>query len=143
MGERDSLALRTLELQAEKNSLDLQEVKEVVSKLLIKVDNHSSIPEWLTLEQACALKGGASFNTVRCAAYLRPGAGNPKFQRYCGGRLVFHRDTVVIPWLSVTDDNLEEYLKNVCEIKVIPEKILKIIKKAKEKNEIVTMKEVV
>lgn len=143
MGERDSLALRSIELQTEKNSLELQEVKEVMNKLLSKVDNHSAIPEWLTLEQACALKGGASFNTVRCAAYLRPGAGNPKLQRYCGGRLVFHRDTVVIPWLSVTDDNLEDYLINVCEIKVIPEKILRIIKKAKAKNETATIKEVV
>ena len=44
-------------------------------------------------------------------------------QRHCGGRLVFNRDEVVIPWLQVTDENLLEYMTETCGITQIPEKL--------------------
>lgn len=116
------LDVKTVMLQEERTQRDLQELKEGMNKLLSMVVNHSDIPEWLTLDQAVALKG-LNKNTVKCNPYLRPGAGNPKMQRHCGGRLVFHRDEVVIPWLQVTDENLLEYMTETCGITQIPDKL--------------------
>ena len=116
------LDVKTVMLQEERTQRDLQELKAGMKKLLAMIVNHSDIPEWLTLDQAVALKG-LNKNTVKCNPYLRPGAGDPKMQRQCGGRLVFYRDEVVIPWLQVTDENLLEYITETCGITQIPEKL--------------------
>ena len=76
------LDVKTVMLQEERTQRDLQELKAGMKKLLAMVVNHSDIPEWLTLDQAVALKG-LNKNTVKCNPYLRPGAGNPKMQRHC------------------------------------------------------------
>lgn len=123
------LDVKSVMLQEERNSRDLQEIKEGMNKLLSMVVNRSDIPEWLTLDQAVALKG-LNKNTVKCNPYLRPGAGNPRMQRYCGGRLVFNRDEVVLPWLRVTDENLLEYLTETCGITQIPDKLKQKLEKA-------------
>lgn len=116
------LDVRTLMLQEERSLRELQELKEGMQKILSMVVTHSELPEWVTLEQACSVKG-LNKNTVKCNPYLRPGAGNPTMQRHCGGRLVFNRDEVVIPWLSVTDENLLEYLTETCGLTHIPDKL--------------------
>lgn len=126
------LDIKTVMLQEERNSRELQEVKEGINKLLSMVVTHSEIPEWVTLDQAIALKG-LNKNTVKCNPYLRPGAGNPKMQRHCGGRLVFNRDEVVLPWLSVTDENLIEYLTITCGITHIPDKLRQKLEKAENR----------
>lgn len=120
-------------LQEERNRRDLQELKESVQKLLSMSVSHSDIPEWLTLDQAVALKG-MNLNTVKANAYLRPGAGNPKMQRYCAGRLVFHRDSVVLPWLSITDESLLEYITETCGVTKLPDKLKTKLEKAKLRN---------
>lgn len=133
MDRNIDLDVKTMILQEERNRRDLQELKESVQKLLSMSVNHSDIPEWLTLEQAVALKG-MNLNTVKCNAYLRPGAGNPKMQRYCGGRLVFHRDSVVLPWLKITDESLLNYITQTCGLTTIPEKIRIKLEKAELRN---------
>ncbi len=133
MDRNFDLDVKTMILQEERNRRDLQELKESVQKLLSMSVNHSDIPEWLTLEQAVALKG-MNLNTVKCNAYLRPGAGNPKMQRYCGGRLVFHRDSVVLPWLKITDESLLNYITQTCGLTTIPEKIRIKLEKAELRN---------
>lgn len=130
MDRNFDLDVKTMILQEERNRRDLQELKESVQKLLSMSVNHSDIPEWLTLEQAVALKG-MNLNTVKCNAYLRPGAGNPKMQRYCAGRLVFHRDSVVLPWLNITDETLLDYITITCGLTKIPDKIRIKLEKAK------------
>lgn len=133
MDRNIDLDVKTMILQEERNRRDLQELKESIQKLLSMSVNHSDIPEWLTLEQAVALKG-MNLNTVKCNAYLRPGAGNPKMQRYCGGRLVFHRDSVVLPWLKITDESLLNYITQTCGLTTIPEKIRIKLEKAELRN---------
>lgn len=133
MDRNFDLDVKTMILQEERNRRDLQELKESVQKLLSMSVSHSDIPEWLTLEQAVALKG-MNLNTVKCNAYLRPGAGNPKMQRYCGGRLVFHRDSVVLPWLKITDESLLNYITQTCGLTTIPEKIRIKLEKAELRN---------
>lgn len=124
------LDIKTVMLQEERNLRELQAVKDGLNKLLSVTVTQSNIPEWVTLDQALALKG-LNKNTAKCNPYLRPGAGNPKMQHHCGGRLVFHRDEVVIPWLSVTDENLEEYMIKTCGFKQIPEKLRQKLEKVK------------
>lgn len=116
------LDVKTVMLQEERSLRELQELKEGMQKILSMVVTNSELPEWVTLDQACLAKG-LNKNTVKCNPYLRPGAGNPKMQRHCGGRLVFNRDEVVIPWLSVTDENLLEYLTETCGLTHIPDKL--------------------
>ena len=126
------LDVKTVMLHEERTLRELQELKVGLNKLLSTVVTHSDIPEWVTLEQAVALKG-LNKNTVKCNPYLRPGAGNPKMQRYCGGRLVFNRDEVVIPWLHITDEGLLEYLTETCGITHIPDKIRQKLEKAEKR----------
>ncbi len=128
------LDVKTVMLQEERTLRELQELKEGKNKLLSTDVNHSAIPEWVTLDQAVALKG-LNKNTVKCNPYLRPGAGNPKMQRYVGGRLVFNRDEVVLPWLHVTDDNLLEYMTKTCGITHIPDKLRQKLNKAENRLE--------
>ena len=135
MDRNIDLDVKTMILQEERNRRDLQELKESVQKLLSMTVNHSDIPEWLTLEQAVALKG-MNLNTVKANVFLRPGAGNPKMQRYCAGRLVFHRDSVVLPWLKITDELLLEYITTTCGLTKIPDKIRVKLQKAEHRNEI-------
>lgn len=126
------LDVKTVMLQEERTLRELQELKEGMNKLLSMVVNHSEIPEWVTLDQAVALKG-LNKNTVKCNPYLRPGAGNPQMQRYCGGRLVFNRDEVVLPWLTTTDESYIQYMTETCNITHIPDKIRQKLEKARNR----------
>lgn len=123
------LDIRSVLLQTERNGRELTELKERMDSLCTSV-NPKTQPEWLTLEEAAALKG-VNFNTVKSNPLLRPGAGNPQMQRYCNGRLVFNYQQVVVPWISVTDDSLEEYLTKVCHVTAIPPKIQRLMQNAK------------
>lgn len=126
------LDVKSVMLQAERNARELAALKDGMNKLLASVTTQN-IPEWVTLEQAVSLKG-TNLNTTKSNVLLRPGAGNPALQRHCNGRLVFNYHDVVLPWISVTDENLGEYLQNVCHIQVIPDKIKRIIENAKTRT---------
>ena len=126
------LDIKTVMLQEERTLRELRELKEGMNKLLSMGNNHSDIPEWLTLDQACALKG-VNKNTIKCNPWLKPGAGLRSMQRYCSGRLVYNRDEVVLPWLRVTDENLLEYLTETCGITQIPEKLKQKLEKARNR----------
>lgn len=138
------LDVKTVMLQEERTLRELHELREGMQKLLSMIVTNSELPEWVTLDQACSAKG-LNKNTVKCNPYLRPGAGNPKMQRHCGGRLVFNRDEVVIPWLSVTDENLMEYLTVTCGITHIPDKVRQKLEKAgnRLRNPVLVPQEVV
>ena len=127
------LDVKTVLLQQEREAREIQELKESLNKILTAVVNHNDIPEWLTLEQAVKLKGGNTLNTVKCNVWLRPGAANPRLHRYCGGRMVYHRDEVVLPWLQVTDENLREYIINTCGISQIPQELERKLVKAEQR----------
>ena len=124
------LDVRAVMLQQEREARDIQELKESISKILAALVNHNEIPEWLTLEQAVKLKGGSALNTVKNNIWLRPGAINPQLHRYCGGRLVYNRDEVVLPWLRVTDENLRDYITHTCGISSIPAELEAKLRKA-------------
>lgn len=135
MGNLD-LDIRQIMLVQEREVRELQELRDALNKLLSTVVSHTDIPEWLTLEQACALKGANTYNTVKQRFWLKPGAGLPKFQKVCGGRIVYNRDAVILPWLNVTQDKLLYYLTCVCGLKTsnLPPKLVKELEEAAEQG---------
>jgi hypothetical protein len=67
---------------------------------------YKGLPEWVTLAQAAALKGGPALNTYRQRSFLQPCCG--RNHRIVGGRRCWHRDEV-IRWLGITDAELKGY----------------------------------
>lgn len=66
------------------------------------------LPEFITLEQAARLKGGASLNTYKTRYYLQPCGGAQSVR--VGGRKCWKRADV-LEWLSVDDTALDSYLR--------------------------------
>ncbi|MBR4321800.1 hypothetical protein [Treponema sp.] len=125
------LDLRQIMLAQERSMREMQELKEGLNKVLSSVITHADIPEWVDLKQACQLKRLNSFNTVKQHFWLKPGCGQKKFQRICDGRIVYNRDEVIIPWLSVTSENLLSYLENCgLDKSCLPEKLRKELEAA-------------
>lgn len=131
------LDIRQIMLAQEREMREMQVLREDLNKILSMSVNRRDIPEWLTLEQACALKGANSYNTVKQRFWLKPGAGLKKFQKVCGGRIVYNRDEVIIPWLNITSENLLYYLTSVCGLKTssLPEKLVRELEEASEQKE--------
>ena len=131
------LDIRQIMLVQEREIREMQELRDGINKLLSMVVSRTDIPEWLTLEQACALKGANTYNTVKQRFWLKPGAGLPKFQKVCGGRIVYNRDEVILPWLNVTQENLLYYLTSVCGLSAssLPRKLVQELEAAAKQVE--------
>jgi len=94
----------------------IQGIELKMSQLLLAVrerdaDNErqkllKEMPEWVTLEQALAYKGGAAKATLYSQAWLQPCCGANS--RFVGGRKCWRRNDV-LEWLDVTDDTLWQY----------------------------------
>ena len=66
------------------------------------------LPEFITLEQAAKLKGGASLNTYKSRQHLQPCGGTNSVR--VGGRKCWRKE-LVVEWLTVDDSFLELYLE--------------------------------
>lgn len=108
MTEMEKLQFQGLELAIKKLQLLVEEGIEVQKKEQERNALKRELPEWLTLEQAVRLKGGASLNTYKTRSLYQPLCGIR--ESTVGGRKVWNKDTV-IEWLSITDDKLNEYKK--------------------------------
>lgn len=73
---------------------------------------NNELPEWLTLEQAIALKGGGKLATYRTKPKYQPLCGYPEGK--VSGRRVWRKETI-LEWLEVTDDQLDAYHEKVVE----------------------------
>lgn len=125
------LDIRQIMLSQEREKRELQELRAGINQLLANMVTRTGIPEWVDLKQACELKRLNSYNTVKQHFWLKPGCGQKKYQRICEGRIVYHRDTVIIPWLSVTSENLLSYLENCgLDKSCLPEKLRKELEDA-------------
>ena len=122
------LELKEIQLQNEKLLRELAEVHELLTSVQPQKENKK---EFYTIEQCVSLKGGAALNTYKANRLLLPGAGNPQYASYIGGRLCFAHD-VVMKWLRVTDADYPEYARS-CGVSILPEKFAILAKKAKEK----------
>jgi hypothetical protein len=84
------------------------------------------LPEWITLDRAAALKGGAAYETYNTKYWLQPCCGLKS--RRIGGRKSWRREDV-IDWLPVTDEGLYEYAKKMGA--KIPEKFKEMTEAAR------------
>jgi hypothetical protein len=67
---------------------------------------YETAPEWITLEAAAAMKGGAALATYKSKLFLQPCCGLN--YRLIGGRKCWRREEV-IRWIGVTDADLKKY----------------------------------
>ena len=125
-----SLDLDVKELQIQNQKL-LRAIEEVQEMLSIPSNEHSLAKEFYTVEDCAELKGAAALNTYKSNRFMLPGCGNPKYSVFILGRLAFPHD-VVMRWLKVTDSDYLEYAKE-CGVSVVPEKYVRLAKKALEK----------
>jgi hypothetical protein len=99
-----------------KDNLFLQALDLKLSQLIIDVNRRfddeerakalKDLPEWISIQDAAKIKGGAALDTYKTQYWLQPCCGLKS--RRVGGRKVWHRDNVV-EWLSISDDKLWEY----------------------------------
>lgn len=122
------LELKTLQLQNEKLLRELS----IVHKMLESVQpQKETVKEFYTVEDCAELKSGAALNTYKTNRFLLPGCGNPRYSAYIAGRLCFPREEVM-KWLKISDAEYLDYAKE-CGVTVVPEKYLRLSKKAQEK----------
>jgi len=119
------LELKQIQLQNERLYRELAEIQKILAKPEDKVVFEK---EYYTIEDCAGLKGGAALNTYKCNRFLLPGCGNPKYQVHIAGRLCFPREEVM-KWIRFSDEDYLEYAKE-CGITVVPEKYIKLAKKA-------------
>jgi hypothetical protein len=102
MNAQESLVLQGVQLAVDRLALEIAtQRKDAEEQARFK-----SLPEWVTLEQAAAVKGGPALVTYRQRPFLRPCCG--RNFKMVGGRQCWHRDRV-IEWLGITDAELKRY----------------------------------
>lgn len=122
------LEIKEIQLQNEKLIRELAEVHKLLETVIPQSENKK---EFYTIEECATMKGGAALNTYKANRLLLPGAGNPQYASYIGGRLCFSR-TVVDEWLHITDAEYPDYARR-CGVSVLPNKFAILSKKAQDK----------
>jgi hypothetical protein len=111
-------------------TLNLPQLTKILNTLeSMNLDKHGQ--HWYTLTQACAFKfgekpKGISTHTIRTCCALQPRGGIP--DAFQSNRKVWEASTIE-RWCLVTDETLEEYLKEVCPGRMIPERIARALAK--------------
>lgn len=107
----ENLEFKGIQLSISRLELLLEEMMKQQEKEKSKiVSKFEELPEWITLEQAAALKGGGALNTYKRNARLQPQCGIR--EGTVSGRKVWRKSTVE-EWLNITDDQIDEYEKQV------------------------------
>jgi hypothetical protein len=99
-----TLAIQSLELKFSQFIIALSENERRKEEAI----KFRDLPEFLTLEQAVNLKGGAAVATYATKYWLQPCCGLES--KRVGGRKVWRKD-LVLEWIEITDDMLFEYGK--------------------------------
>jgi hypothetical protein len=102
MNAEENLVLQGLKLEIANLALQIAGQRRET----VEAAQYKGLPEWVTLEQAAALKGGPALTTYRQKPFLQPCCG--RNYRIVGGRHCWHRDDV-IRWLGITDAELKRY----------------------------------
>jgi len=102
MKDNESLALHGMQIAIERLTMELAKQRQEAEAQA----RYKDLPEWVTLKQAAALKGGPTFITYEQKSFLMPCCG--KNSEIVGGRRCWHRDDVIV-WLGITDKKLKQY----------------------------------
>ena len=102
MKSSEALTLHGMQIAIDRLAFEIaQQRKEAEEQSRFK-----GLPEWVTLKQAAALKGGPTYTFYGQKSFLMPCCG--KNWRMVGGRRCWHRYDVII-WLGITDKELKQY----------------------------------
>lgn len=93
---------KTLERYLETIANQMQSISASVSSM----KDHVDTSVWVTLEEAAKMKGAVSYPQLRKKKWLMPCCGAN--YKYYGGKRVWSKE-LVLEWLMVTDDILEDY----------------------------------
>jgi hypothetical protein len=89
--------------------IEIAALTHAVQELRLQTEakpRYETAPEWITLEAAAAMKGGAALSTYRAKLFLQPCCGlNYKL---IGGRKCWRREDV-IRWIGITDSDMKNY----------------------------------
>jgi hypothetical protein len=89
--------------------IEIASLAQEVQRLRVNTEARPRLetaPEWITLEAAAAMKGGAALSTYQTKLFLQPCCGLN--YRLVGGRKCWRREDV-IRWLAITDADLKTY----------------------------------
>lgn len=126
------LELKQIQLQNEKLIREVAEVHKMIATVTPQPEIQK---EFYNVDECAQMKGGCSILTYKQNRTLLPGAGNPKYASYVGGRLCFSRD-LVVEWLNVTDDAYPEYARKY-GVTLLPEKFMRLAQKAKNQRSVI------
>ena len=102
MNATESLYLQGMQLSIDRLSHEIAKQRAEAEEQA----RFKSLPEWVTLEQAAAVKGGPALTTYRQKLFLQPCCG--LYWKKVGGRRCWRREDV-IAWLGITDAELKRY----------------------------------
>jgi len=102
MKDNESLALHGMQIAIERLTYEIEKQRQEAEEQ----SRFRGLPEWVTLKQAAALKGGPTYTFYGQKAFLMPCCG--RNYRMVGGRRCWHRNDV-IEWLGITDKELKKY----------------------------------
>jgi hypothetical protein len=89
--------------------LEIATLTQEIQKLRVNTEvkpRYETAPEWLTLQAAVAMKGGAAIATYQTKLFLQPCCG--RNYKLIGGRKCWRREEVV-RWIGITDADLKTY----------------------------------
>lgn len=126
------LEIKEIQLQNEKVDRRLSVMQKLIEELAA---NPAVEKAYYNVEECAQMKGAASVLSYKGNRFMLPGCGNPRFAVHILGRLAFPAD-IVKRWLEITDEEYLDYARNECGISIIPEKYLRLAKKASKVEEI-------
>ena len=101
MNAEENLILQGLKIEIAALTQTIQELR-----LITETPRQETPSEWITLEVAAKMKGGAALATYQSKLFLQPCCGL-NFQ-VIGGRKCWRREEV-IRWIGITDADLKKY----------------------------------
>lgn len=101
----DEIKYQALEILLQKQNLEIQALRNDIA-----TSQNQYIPAFCTLDQACKLKGGSEAKNLHKRKWQQPCCGT-RYTR-CNGVRVWPR-AEILRWLQVTDENLEDYAKEM------------------------------
>lgn len=111
MNELENLKIQGLEICLQRLEIMMSELIRN-QKHLATYTEQTEIPEWVNLRKAVELKGCGEYSTYKCNSDRQPLCGIAE-GKVCGLK-AWRRETIV-EWLQITDDQINEYKKQVYE----------------------------
>ena len=105
MTESENIYLQSLKMSLDTLTIEITKQRQEAAVR----GQYEALPEWITLEQAVALKRGASLTFFRQKKFLQPCCG--LHTKMVAGRRCWKKADVIV-WLAITDESLKAYAES-------------------------------